>query len=155
MKRRMAREMAIHCLYQLEMNGVTPEQALKMVVEEANEEESEIGMEGKHATAMHDQVLQWVTSAWEQHEQLDQYLSGYLKGWQVDRLSRVDRQILRFAAYELLHREDVPPKVVVNEAVILAKHFGTDESGKFVNGVLGQMLRDREAEQGSAGPSAE
>lgn len=155
MKRRMAREMAIHCLYQLEMNGVTPEQALKMVVEEANEEESEIGMEGKHAVAMHDQVLQWVTSAWEQREQLDQYLSGYLKGWQVDRLSRVDRQILRFAAYELLHREDVPPKVVVNEAVILAKHFGTDESGKFVNGVLGQMLRDREAEQGSAEPSAE
>lgn len=155
MKRRMAREMAIHCLYQLEMNGVTPEQALKMVVEEANEEESEIGMEGKHAVAMHDQVLQWVTTAWEKRKQLDQYLSGYLKGWQVDRLSRVDRQILRFAAYELLHREDVPPKVVVNEAVILAKHFGTDESGKFVNGVLGQMLRDREAEQGSAAPSAE
>lgn len=155
MKRRMAREMAIHCLYQLEMNGVTPDEALKMVVEEANEVESEIGMEGKHAVAMRDQVLQWVTSAWEQREQLDQYLSGYLKGWQVDRLSRVDRQILRFAAYELIHREDVPPKVVVNEAVILAKHFGTDESGKFVNGVLGQMLRDREAEQGSSTPSAE
>ncbi|MGZ9586160.1 transcription antitermination factor NusB [Paenibacillus marinisediminis] len=155
MKRRMAREMVIHSLYQMEMNGVSPEQAVKMVVEEANQEESELGMEGKHATAMHDQVLHWVTESWNKREELDSVLTKYLKGYQVDRLSRVDRQILRFAAYELIHRDDVPPKVVVNEAVILAKHFGTDESGKFVNGVLGQMLRDREVEQGASAPASE
>ena len=150
MKRRMAREMVIPSLYQLEMNGVTPEQAVKMVVEEANQEESEIGMEGKHASAMHDQVVKWVEETWNKREELDEMLTKYLKGWKVDRLSRVDRQILRFAAYEFIYREDVPPKVVVNEAVLLAKHFGTDESGKFVNGVLGQMLRDREAAEGQA-----
>lgn len=155
MKRRLAREMVISSLYQMEMNGVTPEQAVKMVVEEANQEESEIGMEGKHASAMHDQVMQWVGETWNIRTELDAQLTKYLKGYQVDRLSRVDRQILRYAAFEMLHRSDVPPKVVVNEAVVMAKHFGTDESGKFVNGVLGQMLRDRAPELGAAETTVE
>ena len=58
----------------------------------------------------------------------------------MDRLSRVDRQILRVACYELVYREDVPPKAAINEAIELAKHFGTDEPGKFVNGVLGKVI---------------
>jgi N utilization substance protein B len=58
----------------------------------------------------------------------------------MDRLSRVDRQILRLAAYEIVWRDDVPPKAAVNEAIELAKHFGTEDSGKFVNGVLGRVL---------------
>jgi N utilization substance protein B len=52
-------------------------------------------------------------------------------------------QILRLAAFELQFRKDAPPKVVVNEAIELSNHFGTDESGKFVNGVLGRMIRER------------
>ncbi|UHA72881.1 transcription antitermination factor NusB [Paenibacillus sp. 481] len=142
MKRRTAREMAIQSLYQLEMNGVTPEQAVATVVNQSHEEESEIGVKPEHASAMHMEVLRWVRDTWESREEIDQLLAQYLKGWQVDRLSRVDRQVLRLACYELVLRKDVPPKVVVNEAVSLAKHFGTDESGKFVNGVLGPMLRD-------------
>jgi N utilization substance protein B len=71
---------------------------------------------------------------------LDQIIGDYLQGWQVDRLSRVDREILRLAVFEMLYRADVPPKVAVNEAIELAKHFGTEESGKFVNGVLGKMM---------------
>jgi len=70
-----------------------------------------------------------------------------LTGWQVDRLSRVDRQVLRLAVYEMLYRQDVPPKVVINEAIELAKHFGRDENGKFVNGVLGRMMKEREENQ--------
>ncbi|WP_195571150.1 transcription antitermination factor NusB [Paenibacillus sp. 1001270B_150601_E10] len=146
MKRRIAREMAIQSLYQMEMNGVNPEQAVGMVMDEAKQEESEISsVHEREATAMFDHVVSWVRKTWEQRVEIDERLSQYLKNWQVDRLSRVDRQILRFAAYELLYREDVPPKVAVNEAVILAKHFGTEESGKFVNGVLGQMLRELDA----------
>ncbi|MCG7406309.1 transcription antitermination factor NusB [Paenibacillus sp. ACRRX] len=143
MKRRIAREMAIQSLYQLEMTGITPEQAVEMVVDEAKQEDNETGVEAKDASAMREHVLTWVHETWAKREDIDFVLTGYLKGWQVDRLSRVDRQILRLASYELLYRDDVPPKVIVNEAVVLAKHFGTDESGKFVNGVLGQMLRDR------------
>ncbi|MNJ69963.1 hypothetical protein D3C77_663730 [compost metagenome] len=66
----------------------------------------------------------------------------YLKNWNLDRLSKVDRQILRLAVYEMVFRDDVPGKVAVNEAVDLAKHFGMPESGKFVNGVLGKLIGD-------------
>jgi N utilization substance protein B len=59
----------------------------------------------------------------------------------------VDRQILRLAVYELMFRKEVPAKVVINEAIELAKHFGLEENGKFVNGVLGRMLREREENQ--------
>jgi N utilization substance protein B len=62
----------------------------------------------------------------------------------MSRLSRVDRQVLRLATYEMVYQEDVPAKVVVNEAIDLAKHFGTEDSGKFVNGVLGKMIGDLE-----------
>lgn len=60
----------------------------------------------------------------------------------MDRLSRVDHQILRLAIYEMVFRDDVPPKAAINEAIDLAKHFGLDDSGKFVNGVLGQMIKE-------------
>lgn len=78
----------------------------------------------------------------EFQEAIDELLAHYLKGWQVSRLSRVDRQILRLAVYELTQAEDVPGKVAVNEAIELSKHFGTEDSGKFVNGVLGRMIQE-------------
>lgn len=62
----------------------------------------------------------------------------------MERLSRVDRQVLRLALYEMMEREDVPPKAAINEAIEIAKHYGTEESGKFVNGVLGQIIRRME-----------
>ena len=65
-----------------------------------------------------------------------------MKGWPWTGLSRVDREVLRLAVYEMVYRDDVPPKVVVNEAIDLSKHFGTEESGKFVNGVLGKMIKE-------------
>src|SRR5690606_36237293 len=73
---------------------------------------------------------------------IDELLVKYLTGWQVDRLSRVDRQILRLATYEMIYQsEQIPPKVSLNEAIELAKYFGTEESGKFVNGVLAKLLK--------------
>ncbi len=75
-------------------------------------------------------------------EQLDEKLKPLAPEWPIDQLSRVDRAVLRIGLYELLYCADtVPPKVVINEAVELAKAFGSDNSGKFVNGVLGTALR--------------
>ncbi|EPY04782.1 NusB antitermination factor [Paenibacillus alvei TS-15] len=144
MKRRIAREMAIQSLYQLEMTEVTPHQAVAMIVQESAQD-NEIGVKHEHAEAMYAHVLEWVRATWEHHVEIDELLARYLKGWHVERLSRVDRQILRLATYEMKYRDDVPPKVAINEAINLAKHFGTDESGKFVNGVLGQMMREMDA----------
>ena len=76
---------------------------------------------------------------------LDEVLGEHAEGWTVDRMPPVDRAVLRLALYELLVRQDVPDAVVIDEAVELAKALSTDESPRFVNGVLGRVLRERPA----------
>jgi len=73
---------------------------------------------------------------------IDLMLQPLAPEWPIDQIARMDRVILRMGAYELLHSKEVPPKVVINEAVELAKAFGGDNSSKFINGVLGTLLRN-------------
>ncbi len=80
-------------------------------------------------------------------EQLDATLQPVAPEWPIDQIARMDRIVLRIGLYELENDPDVPAKVVINEAVELAKAFGGDNSSKFVNGVLGTVLRNREAAQ--------
>ncbi|MFD3258723.1 transcription antitermination factor NusB [Paenibacillus lentus] len=143
MKRRLAREIAIQSLYQMEMNEVDAEEAVSMLMAEAaGENESEVEVTEVNKTTSF--VLELVRGTWEHKAAIDEMLADYLKNWQVSRLSKVDRQVLRLAVYEMVFRNDVPGKVAVNEAIELAKHFGVEESGKFVNGVLGKMIHDLE-----------
>jgi N utilization substance protein B len=72
--------------------------------------------------------------------QLDELIGHYAPEWPVDQIAIVDRNILRMAIYEILLRDDTPIKVAINEAVELAKEFGSDSSGRFVNGVLGSLV---------------
>lgn len=141
MKRRLAREIAVQSLYQMEMNEVGAAEAVNMLINEAAEE-NETDVVIRDADAMREYVTALVQGTWNHKEAIDGLLVDYLKGWQISRLSRVDRQILRLAAYEMVFQDDVPAKVSVNEAIELSKHFGTDESGKFVNGVLGRMIQE-------------
>jgi N utilization substance protein B len=76
-------------------------------------------------------------------------LSDYSEGWTLDRMPGVDRAVLRVALYELLWAEDVPDAVAIDEAVELAKALSTDDSPKFVNGILGRVLRDQVPTSGS------
>lgn len=76
--------------------------------------------------------------------ELDELLQPIAPEWPIAHIARMDRTVLRIGAYELLHESDVPPKVVINEAVELAKAFGGDNSSKFINGVLGTVLRNQE-----------
>ncbi|MWC28369.1 transcription antitermination factor NusB [Paenibacillus sp. MMS18-CY102] len=140
MKRRLAREIAVQSLYQMEMNEVTAEEAVDMLMEEARQQDNELGAHPAEAAKVNAFTRELVFGVIERKSAIDQMLQQYLTGWQVDRLSRVDRQVLRLACYEILFRDDVPPKAAINEAIELAKHFGTDESGKFVNGVLGKLI---------------
>jgi transcription antitermination protein NusB len=80
-----------------------------------------------------------VAAASERSAQIDELITSASKNWRIDRMSRVDRNILRLGAAELLAFHDVPVKVVINEAVELAKRFGTAESSAFVNGVLDRI----------------
>jgi len=81
----------------------------------------------------------------EHAESLDALLQPVAPEWPIDQIARMDRIVLRIGLYELNNDNDVPPKVVINEAVELAKAFGGDNSSKFINGVLGTLLREKEA----------
>ena len=78
-------------------------------------------------------------------DEADTHINAHAKNWSLKRIAAVDRTILRLAIYEMLHREDIPPVVSINEAVDIAKKFSTEDSGKFVNGILdkikGELMR--------------
>ena len=78
-------------------------------------------------------------------ERIDELLGSYAEGWTVERMPGVDRAVLRLGVFELLWRPEVPDAVAIDEAVELAKTLSTDESPRFVNGVLARVLRDRPA----------
>ncbi|XXM73789.1 transcription antitermination factor NusB [Lysinibacillus sphaericus] len=124
MKRRVAREKALQALFQIDMSDVEPEEALGNVVEEQEVD-----------AFLKDLVLGFVKNK----ETVDGKIRNNLEKWSFDRLAKVDRNILRIGTYELLFVEDVPNKVVINEAVEIAKTFGDDQSSKFVNGVLSKI----------------
>lgn len=76
----------------------------------------------------------------EQHrEDLDRIIERYASHWKVDRMTHVDRTILRIATYELLYCYDIPPKVAINEAIDIGKKYGSEDSGAFINGVLDKV----------------
>ena len=81
----------------------------------------------------------------QHRDEIDEHIKKHVKNWELHRIAAVDRNILRLAIYEMLHREDIPPVVSINEAVDIAKKFSTQDSGKFVNGVLdkvkGELMR--------------
>ncbi|MFD2672771.1 transcription antitermination factor NusB [Marinicrinis sediminis] len=139
MKRRTAREIAVQSLYQLEMNEASSSQEAIQSVLDAEADENEQFHQKVIDVAFIQQMIEGVL---DKKTNVDQVITQYLTRWKVDRLSRVDKQILRLAVYEMVYAEDVPDKVAVNEAIELSKHFGTEESGKFVNGVLGNMLKE-------------
>jgi transcription antitermination protein NusB len=83
----------------------------------------------------------------QQEKALDEQLQPIAPEWPIDQIARMDRVILRIGLYELQFEKGVPPKVVINEAVELAKAFGGENSSKFVNGVLGTVMRQREGDE--------
>ncbi len=89
-----------------------------------------------------------VTGVDNKQTELDTILQPVAPEWPIDQIARMDRIVLRIGTFELIHNQDVPPKVVINEAVELAKAFGGDNSSKFINGVLGTVLRELEEKQG-------
>ena len=81
-------------------------------------------------------------------EKIDAYITKYATEWPLDQITIVDRNILRIGVFELVFNDDIPAKVAINEAIEIAKTFGSESSGKFVNGVLGAIYKDILKEQG-------
>jgi len=133
-KRTRARELAIQGLYQLDVQGSDLLTSLGQFFMENDPD----GLVRKLAS-------DWTKGTWENLAQCDELIVASTIKWQLSRLSAVDKSILRLAVYQLKFCPDIPPRVVINEAIELAKKFSTDKSPAFVNGVLDAVLRKLEA----------
>jgi len=130
--RHQARKRAVDLLFEAEARGITAAEAadLRSALAETNPDVSPLNP--YTATVAH--------GVTEHSAHIDELISSHLQGWTLERLPAVDRAVLRVAVWELLHADDVPEPVAVDEAVELAKELSTDDSPGFVNGVLGQVM---------------
>ena len=133
MIRRIAREVALQSLFQIDFNRCEAEAAVEAALTEHDEE---------NAPKAYDYALDLVQGVLANKEAIDARLSEYAIDWTVERMPATDRNILRVAAYEMLFAEkSVAAGVAINEAVEVAKAYGTEESPRFVNGVLGKLAK--------------
>jgi transcription antitermination protein NusB len=138
--RHKAREIAIQVLYEVDSVGHNPEEALNRILIRIEEEALNRNLTRKEVT---DDVVvfarELVKGVIQYREQLDQNIRDFAPAWPLDQISIVDRNILRLAIFEILHDNKIPVKVAINEAVELAKTFGSNNSSRFINGVLGSV----------------
>lgn len=132
--RRTTREWALQVLFHLDLNPVEVDTALRDFWE---------GQEAVDAPSREftESVVRGVT---ENRAAIDEKIAQYAENWDIRRMGVVDRNVLRMAIHEMLHRGDVPPIVSINEAVDIAKNFSSNESGRFVNGILDKVMGDLE-----------
>ena len=133
MIRRVAREIVLQSMFQIDVSGSEMEQALTAAMAEHDEKEAARAAEYARS------VLQGIV---DNVEAIDLKIGEYAIDWTVDRMSTADRNILRTAVYEIFFAEEkIAPGVAINEAVEVAKLYGSDESPRFINGILGKMVR--------------
>lgn len=149
MTRANARELAVHLIYGRDFTGEEPEQvvAVRLAKEYYAKlsEENEVYAErpSRTQTAYLDKVVSGVAN---RADDLNAEIQKYSIGWDVSRISRLTRAIMQLAIFEILYVEDVPTGVAVSEAVRLAKKYDGDDTGSFVNGILGSFARSLNTE---------
>jgi transcription antitermination factor NusB len=129
-RRTRARELALKILYQIDVTGENSQKAISDFLE-------------RHAPegSIKNFAQQLVTGTIENSSRIDETITRCADNWEIKRMAVVDRNILRFATYELLFIDDISPKVSINEAVDIAKKYGDVDSGKFVNGILDKIAK--------------
>jgi N utilization substance protein B len=128
-KRTKARERAVQALYQLDVSASDLDEALVRFWRNFEPVEKEV-------REMAEELVRGVAT---HRREIDEAIEGASANWRLDRMARVDRNVLRLAVHELFHRPDVPLKVVIDEAIELGKKYGSESSGAFVNGVLDKI----------------
>ncbi len=130
MGRKLAREETMKLLYQMDMNNNYTTEVADLYIELNDFQEDEI-----------EYINHAVDIIINNLEEIDLAIKNYIKGWRLHRLAKIDLAILRISIYELLYRKDIPVEVSINEAIEIAKKFSTEESSKFINGILGSFVR--------------
>ncbi len=163
-KRRRAREMAVQMLYQRELGGSPVEQVfehfdLEGYLTETDSSAAEGTQESslkrqRKAKKSFEHACRLVSGTLEHTSAIDERIRQHAENWRLERMPTIDRNILRLAVYEMLHEEGVPKVVIVDEAIELAKKFGSEHSGRFVNGLLDGILQsDRKVVSATDGPT--
>jgi len=130
-QRRIAREAALEVLYRLDLVKHEPEDTIEEILNRKNpSEEAE------------NYLRRLVQAVLDHSAEVDKMLATHLRKWRVERLRYLDRAILRLASTEMMYFGDVPAKVSINEAVDIARKYGDDDSGRFVNGVLDAVYKE-------------
>jgi N utilization substance protein B len=137
--RRRARRQAIDVLYQADVTGRDPQLAL-----------AEWHTAGRDVDPFAEELVEGVTA---NRVAIDEVLSAHSEHWTLDRMASVDRTILRLAVFELIHRSDVPTSAAISEAVEIAKELSTEDSGRFVNGILGRVAAELSPEREQPDPA--
>jgi transcription antitermination protein NusB len=133
--RRRARAIALQALYEADFSKKEPLSVLTRLAEETASMESSFPF-----------AQRLMLGIIENQTEIDRLLTRHAPEWPLSQISPIDRNILRIAVFELLFEPDTPPKVAINEAVELAKLFGSDSSARFVNGVLGNFINSAKSE---------
>jgi len=131
--RRSARIIALQALYQLDISSRNADDVLAFD-----------WLDKRYDTSTIQFARQLVRGTMDALERIDRSIRGQLEHWDLSRVSYVDRAILRFSTYSLLYQDDVPDTVIINEAIDIAKIFGTDDSYRFVNGVLDGIRKEKD-----------
>lgn len=136
--RHLARTITMQTLYEWDFNGRVREDIINLLRENFKQFAPDFSDQG-----FSEQLLQGVM---DHRPDIDTTITKYAPEWPLEQITIVDRNVLRIGVFELMFSPDVPPKVAINEAIEVAKGFGGESSGKFVNGVLGAIYRDLQAQ---------
>lgn len=130
MSRRLAREVALRVLFQVDVGKAHWQAALERSLKEV-----------QLSAPQQEFARQLVSGVVAHQQEIDRVLGRFAIDWTLERMANVDRNVMRIAVFEILYLRDIPPGVSINEAVELAKKYGDEDSGKFVNGILGNVVR--------------
>ena len=136
-KRRSSRELALKFLYQFELNGGDLDEQIQLFLDRNSSQEDVANF-----------MKELVVSLIDKMEEIDEIIQKFSDHWILDRMTVIDRNILRMGACELLFNFSTPPKVVINEAIDIAKKYGNEDSPEFINGILDKVYN----ETGQKGP---
>ena len=130
-KRRSSRELALKFLYQFELNGGDLDEQIKLFLERNSSQEDVANF-----------MKELVVSLIDKMEEIDEIIQKFSDHWILDRMTVIDRNILRMGVCELLFNFSTPPKVVINEAIDIAKKYGNEDSPEFINGILDKVYNE-------------
>jgi len=136
MQRRMARELALEVLYRFDLTGENP----SLLIED-------ILARKKYPSEVKDFARKVIGEVYMHIDEIDDTLKKNIEHWKLHRVASIDRTILRIGCCELVHFEDVPFKVSINECIELAKKYGDHDSGRFVNGILDAIAKEQSSKQ--------